>query len=48
MVSMHIVRKAFVQNNYSVGQAEAMILFVIVAIVSGIQVYLGKKREVKA
>jgi len=48
MVSMHIVRKAFVQNNYSIGQAEAIILFVIVTIVSGIQVYLGKKREVEA
>jgi len=48
MVSMNIVKKAFVENNYGVGQAEAIMLFLIVAIVSGIQVYIGKKGEVEA
>lgn len=48
MVSMNIVKKAFVENNYGMGQAEAIILFVVVAIVSGIQVYIGKKGELHA
>jgi raffinose/stachyose/melibiose transport system permease protein len=48
MVSMNIVKKAFVENNYGMGQAEAILLFIIVAFVSGIQVYIGKKGEVQA
>lgn len=48
MISMNIVRKAFNENSYGIGQSEAIILFVIVAVVSGIQVYLGKKGEVEA
>ncbi len=48
LVSMNIVRKAFVENSYGTGQAEAIILFVVVAVVSGIQVYIGKKGEVEA
>ncbi|GGG22427.1 ABC transporter permease [Paenibacillus abyssi] len=46
MVSMHVVQKAFIENNYGVGQAEAIILFVIVAVVTGVQVYYSKKMEV--
>jgi raffinose/stachyose/melibiose transport system permease protein len=48
MVSMHVVNKAFVQSNYGTGQAEAIVLFVIVAVVTGIQVYSSKKMEVEA
>jgi raffinose/stachyose/melibiose transport system permease protein len=48
MVSMHVVNKAFVESNYGTGQAEAIILFVIVAIVTGFQVYSSKKMEVEA
>ncbi|MFX0560762.1 carbohydrate ABC transporter permease [Tepidibacillus infernus] len=48
MVSMYVVNKAFVQANYGTGQAEAMVLFLIVAIVTGIQVYFSKKMEVEA
>jgi|SRR5579875_326143 len=48
MVSMHVVNKAFVEANYGTGQAEAIILFLIVAIVTGIQVYSSKKMEVEA
>lgn len=48
MATMKIVNKAFIENNYGIGQAEAIILFIIVAIISGIQVYLGKKGEVEA
>ncbi|MFD2446966.1 carbohydrate ABC transporter permease [Bacillus sp. CGMCC 1.16607] len=48
MVSMHVVNKAFVEANYGTGQAEGIILFVIVAIVTGFQVYSSKKMEVEA
>jgi len=48
MVSMNIVQKAFNESKYSMGQAEAIMLFIIVAIVSGIQVYIGKKGEIEA
>lgn len=48
MVSMHVVNKAFVQADYGTGQAEAIILFIIVAIVTGIQVASSKKLEVEA
>lgn len=48
MVSMHVVNKAFIESNYGTGQAEAFILFVIVAVVTGIQVYTSKKMEVEA
>lgn len=48
MASMHIVNKAFNQQEFGVGQAQAIVLFVIVAIVSGIQVYIGKKGEIEA
>ncbi len=48
MASMHIVNKAFSQQEFGVGQSQAIILFVIVAVVSGIQVYIGKKGELEA
>ncbi|WP_410513475.1 sugar ABC transporter permease [Paenibacillus sp. BR2-3] len=48
MVSMHVVKKAFTEYNYGVGQAEAIVLFAIVAIVTGLQVYFSKKMEVAA
>jgi raffinose/stachyose/melibiose transport system permease protein len=48
MVSMHVVNKAFVEANYGTGQAEAIILFIIVAVVTGLQVYSSKKMEVEA
>ncbi|MCP8971273.1 carbohydrate ABC transporter permease [Ectobacillus ponti] len=48
MVSMHVVNKAFVEANYGTGQAQAIILFIIVAVVTGIQVYSSKKMEVEA
>lgn len=48
MVSMHVVNTAFVQANYGTGQAEAIVLFIIVAVVTGIQVYSSKKLEVEA
>ncbi|MCI3922969.1 sugar ABC transporter permease [Paenibacillus sp. TRM 82003] len=48
MVSMHVVQKAFVETNYGVGQAEAILLFVVVAVVTGLQVYFSKRMEVQA
>lgn len=48
MVSMHVVQKAFTETNYGVGQAEAIVLFVIVAVITGIQVYSSKRMEVEA
>ncbi|MDP4178919.1 MAG: sugar ABC transporter permease [Bacillota bacterium] len=48
MATMKIVNKAFIENNYGIGQAEAILLFIIVAVISGIQVYIGKKGEMEA
>lgn len=48
LVAMHVYNKAFVSRNYGVGQAEALFLFLLVACISGLQIYLGKKKEVEA
>lgn len=48
LVAMHVYDKVFTARNYGVGQAEALILFVIVALISGVQIYVGKKKEVEA
>lgn len=48
LVAMHVYEKAFTARNYGVGQAEALFLFLIVAIIGGVQIYLGKKKEVEA
>jgi raffinose/stachyose/melibiose transport system permease protein len=48
LVAMHVYNKAFTSRNYGVGQAEALFLFILVAVISGIQIYAGKKREVEA
>ncbi|HZG58885.1 sugar ABC transporter permease [Paenibacillus sp.] len=48
MASMHVYDKAFVRFDYGVGQAEAFVLFFLVAGVTLVQVYLGKKMEVEA
>lgn len=48
MVAMHVYETAFTARDYGVGQAEALFLFLVVAIVSGIQVYIGKKGEIEA
>lgn len=48
MAAMHVYEKAFTSRQFGVGQAEALILFVVVACISGLQVYLTKKREVEA
>lgn len=48
MAAMHVYEKAFTSRQFGVGQAEALILFIVVACISGIQVYMTKKREVQA
>jgi raffinose/stachyose/melibiose transport system permease protein len=48
LVSMHIVSKAFDQFNYGLGQAEAIVLFLMVATITTLQVYFSKKLEVEA
>ena len=48
LVAMHVYEKAFTARNYGVGQAEALFLFLIVALIGGVQIYLGKKKEVEA
>ena len=46
--AMHVYQKTFVSKEYGVGQAEALILFLVVAIISITQVSLGKRKEVEA
>ncbi|MGM0883989.1 MAG: carbohydrate ABC transporter permease [Bacillota bacterium] len=48
MVSMHVYGKAFLSRDYGVGQAEAFVLFLLVAIITIAQVYFSKKLEVEA
>lgn len=48
MAAMHVYNQAFTYKKYGVGQAEALILFVVCAIVGVTQVYIGKKGEVAA
>lgn len=48
MVSMHVYQKAFLSQQYGVGQAEAFFLFLMVTAVTLIQVYLSKRMEVEA
>lgn len=48
LVAMYVYEKAFNARQYGMGQAEALMLFVIVAVISGVQVYIGKKKEVEA
>lgn len=48
MAAMHVYNQAFKYKNYGTGQAEALILFLVCAIIGGLQVYIGKKGEVQA
>ena len=48
MAAMHVYNQAFTYKNYGTGQAEALVLFIICAIVGFVQVYVGKKGEVAA
>lgn len=48
LASYHIVQKAFLSNDYGVGQAEAVVLFLIVAVIALTQSYIMKRMEVEA
>jgi raffinose/stachyose/melibiose transport system permease protein len=48
LASMHIYQKAFQANQYATGQAEAIVLFIAVAIAAVSQVLLTKRFEVEA
>ena len=48
LISLKIYQTAFESMEYGVGQAQAIVLFVIVATVSIIQVIMTKKGEVQA
>lgn len=47
MLALNIYKEAFVSNNMGVGQAKAVIFFILVTIISLTQVYITKKREVE-
>jgi len=47
MLALNIYNEAFTNNRYGVGEAKAIIFFVVVAFISILQVYLSKKREVE-
>jgi raffinose/stachyose/melibiose transport system permease protein len=48
LAAMHIYQKAFQANEYGIGQADAIVLFIAVAIAAVTQVILSKRREVEA
>ena len=48
LAAMHVYNKAFIYKDYGTGQAEALILFIVCAIIGITQVYVGKKGEVSA
>lgn len=48
LITFHIVQKAFLANQYGIGQAEAVVLFIVVAVIGLFQSYLLKKLEVES
>jgi raffinose/stachyose/melibiose transport system permease protein len=48
LVAMQVYERAFTSQKYGVGQAEALILFAIVAIITLLQVGFSKSKEVEA
>jgi raffinose/stachyose/melibiose transport system permease protein len=48
LIAMHVYQKAFLSHQYGVGQSEAFILFLMVAVITGLQLYFSKKMEVES
>ncbi len=48
LVAMQVYERAFTSQQYGIGQAEALILFAIVAVITMIQVSISKSKEVEA
>lgn len=46
--AMYVYQKAFSSKQYGIGQAEALILFLVIAAIAVTQAYLGKRKEVEA
>jgi raffinose/stachyose/melibiose transport system permease protein len=47
LVAMHVYRTAFISEQFGVGQAQALVLFLIVAVISLIQVSISRRGEVQ-
>lgn len=47
LVAMRVYNKAFISEQYGIGQSEAFVLFLMVAVVTMIQVYFSKRQEVE-
>jgi len=47
MLAYNIYKEAFTNNNFGIGEAKAIVFFVVVSIITVVQVYLSKKREVE-
>ena len=47
LAAMHIYSKAFEEQRYGVGQAEALVMFICMAAIALTQTYIGKKRELE-
>lgn len=48
LISMHVYEKAFLAQEYGIGQAEAFFLFLLITVITVTQIYFGKKMEVEA
>ncbi|MCI2050156.1 MAG: sugar ABC transporter permease [Lachnospiraceae bacterium] len=48
LAAMHVYNQAFTYKNYGTGQAEALVLFIICAVIGMWQVRVGRKGEVAA
>jgi len=48
MLALNIYTEAFVNNRYGIGEAKALIFFIIVAAITVLQVTISKKREVES
>jgi raffinose/stachyose/melibiose transport system permease protein len=47
LLAMNIYNTAFISNDLAMGQARAVIFFLVLAVVSVVQVYVNKKREIE-
>lgn len=47
LIAMRVYNKAFISEQYGIGQAQAFFLFIMVVVVTMIQVYLTKRAEVE-
>lgn len=47
LISLHVFREAFGYGNFSTGQAQAVIMFVVIAVAALVQVVISKRMEVQ-